>query len=448
MATLIKKNLFWLILVLGLAGYLTFALSGGPESVYTPGQMTHGHHQIELACTVCHTKGMGVKQESCNQCHAEELARVDDSHPVIKFKDPRNAARLEKLDARYCITCHREHQPELTEPMGLTLPTDYCYFCHQTIGEERPSHKGLGYDTCASAGCHNFHDNTALYERFLTDHLDEPDFKENAIQRVRDFYKIHNPQPKPPLSINEAVVPSSVHYSKDILHDWASTTHASAGVNCVDCHQTGESKTWTDHPGMESCQTCHANEVQGFLEGKHGMRLAQGMSPMTPGMAKIPMNPETAHRELSCVSCHGSHSFDTKFAAVEACLQCHQDDHTLNYKNSPHFSLWERSLSGEITTDAGVSCATCHLPRVERTQFGKTVTIVDHNQNNSLRPNEKMVRSACIQCHGLQFTLNALADPQLIESNFQGHPSTFIDSLEMARKEMIRTQESESKARE
>ncbi len=444
MGKIIKGNLCWFVLVIALGAYLGYALSGEAEETFMPGETSHGHHQIELACSVCHTPGMGVKQDSCNECHKEELERVDDSHPVIKFKDPRNAARLEQLDARYCITCHREHQEEITNSMGVTLPVDYCYYCHQSIGEERPSHADFKFDSCATAGCHNFHDNSALYERFLADHLDEPDFKPNPHQRKRDYYDDPSKANGAPLDLASANVPDDIDYTHRILHDWSDTAHAAAGVNCTDCHNQKDEATgltvWQEKPGFESCRTCHANETKGFLEGKHGMRLAQGMSPMTPGMARIPMRADAAHRELSCVSCHGSHRFNTVTAAVDACLQCHNDEHSTAYKKSPHYQLFLEAERGLKSPDEAVSCATCHMPRVERSEYGESYTMVDHNQNNSLRPNEKMIRSSCIQCHGLQFTLDALADRELIQRNFQGRSTAFVESLELARKEKLKNE--------
>lgn len=451
MRKFVKKNIIWILLLSAWAGYLLYALNGGAERTFMPGESSHGHHQIEMACTVCHTKNMGVKQDSCNKCHAEELTRVDDSHPVVKFKDPRNAERLSKLDARYCITCHREHQDEITRPMGVTLPEDYCFHCHQEIGVERPSHENFTFDSCATAGCHNFHDNSALYERFLADHLDEPDFKKPAVQRKRDPYKKPNQEAATPLVIEDADMPEDVDYTRHILHDWSSTAHASFGVNCTDCHNQKDEITgqmiWHENPGYESCQTCHKHETKGFLEGKHGMRLAQGMSPMQPSMAKIPMRADAAHKELTCASCHDSHRFNTRTAAVDACLQCHNDDHSLAYKQSKHYGLFVAAERGLKTPEEAVSCATCHMPRVERSEFGETFTMVDHNQNNSLRPNEKMIRSSCIECHGLQFSLNALADPELIKRNFQGQASVFIESMELARQEKLKA-EAKKQARE
>ena len=120
-------------------------------------------------------------QKACVSCHGAALKLANNSHPAKKFTDPRNADRLAKLNATLCVTCHREHQPEITGAMGVTLPGDYCFLCHQDIGKERPSHKGLPFSGCTAAGCHNFHDNRAIYEDFLVKHAGEPDIKMPAV---------------------------------------------------------------------------------------------------------------------------------------------------------------------------------------------------------------------------------------------------------------------------
>jgi hypothetical protein len=63
---------------------------------------------------------------------------------------------------------------------------------------------------------------------------------------------------------------------------------------------------------------------------------------------------------------------------------------------------------------------------------GAEVVRVQHNQNANLRPNEKMIREVCMNCHGLGFSIDALADSALIEANFRGRPARHIDSIEMA----------------
>jgi hypothetical protein len=159
------------------------------------------------------------------------------------------------------------------------------------------------------------------------------------------------------------------------------------------------------------------------------MRLALDLSPMSPGAARLPMKRQAAHHELSCASCHQAHRFDTRHAAVAACLSCHNDQHSLAYEKSIHAQLWRDETSGKLPPGSGVSCATCHLPREVH---GGQVR-VQHNQNDNLRPNEKMVRSVCVNCHGLEFSLDALADRALIDRCFDGSPSPHIDSARMAK---------------
>jgi hypothetical protein len=42
-----------------------------------------------------------------------------------------------------------------------------------------------------------------------------------------------------------------------------------------------------------------------------------------------------------------------------------------------------------------------------------------------------MIRPVCMNCHGLGFTIDALADPALLANNFRGEPRAHIKSLEM-----------------
>jgi hypothetical protein len=59
---------------------------------------------------------------------------------------------------------------------------------------------------------------------------------------------------------------------------------------------------------------------------------------------------------------------------------------------------------------------------------------VNHNQNDTLRPNEKMIRPVCMACHNLEFSIDALADKALIENNFSGQPSEHIPSIDWSLK--------------
>jgi hypothetical protein len=412
------------------AGAVLMTESAGSKAMFLPGATTAGHYQIELACSSCHTPFGGVANDACVGCHGEELSAADDSHPKSKFTDPRNAELVSKLDATRCVTCHREHAPAMTRPMGVTLPDDFCVTCHGEIGIDRPSHAGMAFNTCASAGCHNYHDNTALYEDFLAAHADEPAVRDRPLRRERS----RPPVAGPPITSLAADAPAHVAVNVSTLSSWESTSHARARVNCSGCHTSAAAGdgAWIDRPGLRECETCHTSQRDDFLRSRHGMRLAQGLTPMMPAAARRPMKPDAAAHELSCVSCHGAHDFDTRRAAVEACVRCHDDGHTRAYAASPHARLWTQETGGASPPGSGVSCATCHLPRVMRRVDGTQVVFADHNQNATLRPNEKMVRTVCLDCHGLAFSIDALADPALIAANFTGTPLRRVAGIAMA----------------
>jgi hypothetical protein len=405
--------------------------------MFLPGTTSAGHYQIEVSCQSCHTPFTGVTNDACLACHGVALAAADDSHPMSKFTDPRNADLVARLDATRCVTCHREHTPETTGPMGVTLPADYCWMCHRDVGRDRPSHQGLAFDGCAAAGCHNYHDNTALYEDFLSAHAREP-----ALQPVRQV-RVRSVRERmrtagvavPRIESLASDAPPAVGADPNQVAAWETAVHARAGVNCLGCHAAADGAArgrWMDRPGERECAVCHDSEVEGFFGGRHGMRVAAGLPRMTPRMARRSMRAEAHDRELSCASCHGAHDFDTRRAAVEACLACHDDRHSTAFAGSPHHELWTKEQQGTAPAGTGVSCATCHLPRERRRTVGIDAVLVQHNQNANLRPNEKMTRTVCLDCHGLQFSLDALADRALVDGNFRGSPSRSVAGIDMA----------------
>lgn len=446
--------IIWLLLSLGLIAYFYVALTSlekGDDStadVFLPGDTTHGHHQIEMACIACHTEPFGGKellQNACMNCHAAELERVEDSHPIKKFKDPRNAELLTKIDARFCIACHVEHKPDMVHAMGVTQPDNMCIHCHADVGENRPTHLDLDFVSCGTSGCHNFHDNKALYEDFLLRHSDKPMHLPTQQVSARDLMTVvamdlnypRDQYPLKALGADDMDAPQPFEVDHGIKNDWLTTQHAKAGVNCTACHEAkapdSDELRWVNKPDHTSCQSCHTAETDSFMDGKHGMRLKAGLSPLTPEQARLPMNPLNKHKQLNCISCHAAHDFDTRFAAKEACLQCHTDDHSTNFAASPHAKLWDGEISGMKPEGSGVSCATCHMPRVDfEDDNGNERLLVDHNQNNTLRPNDKMLRPVCMECHGLGFAMDALADPALIKNNFSGHPTVHVESIDMA----------------
>ena len=451
---------------------------GGNRTIFLVGETSDAHHQIELACETCHTspvfssaaKAKKAMNKACRNCHEDELKQADDSHPRKKFRNPRMAAYWETLDARFCTTCHAEHHPEITREGAVTVAADFCVACHaegdQDIRTERPSHADLTFNTCASAGCHNYHDNRALYADFLVKHANQPWLHPTPVHALSARHRTREPGETAPLGRRDALAPVSALADATVLDHWAGSDHAAAGINCTDCHApdaasgaplTGPGSSWTAVPPLTVCRDCHRAESETFALGRHGMRQHPRMAPprdpaataigavlpgaitawlsdppypalMTVDEARLPMRSEASHQSLDCGTCHQPHAVDIQRAAVEACASCHDDAHSRAYTGSPHHVLWQAEQAGDAAPGTGVSCATCHMTRIERR--GKIIT--SHNQNDNLRPREKMIRPVCLDCHGLPFSIDALADTDLVNRNFRGKPGVHIESINWA----------------
>lgn len=415
----------WLLASAGLASYLGLVLAGEQPRIFLPGRTTDGHHQIEEACDRCHSPFGEVTDALCLDCHSAGLDAAQDSHAASIFADPRNAGMLASLDATRCITCHVEHRPGFADAGGTTLPPDFCFACHEDVAQERPSHVGLAFDGCSD--CHAYHDNRTFREDHLSAHLDEPVL--HPMPRVLSRTGLTSRGPA--LLAGKDDAPTGVGVFDPLIAEWLASSHAAAGVNCTDCH--GEEGLWQARPGREACAECHGFEVERFETGRHGMRLAVGLGPMQPGMARLPMRSEAESRELGCSSCHAAHRYDTRQAAARACLECHSDEHSLAYPGSAHERAWQAELDGLAPEGTGVSCATCHLPRILHGKGAAAITSVLHDQSANLRPSSRMAREVCQQCHGLEFALDALSDPAQTAGCFDTPPSMRHGSADMIR---------------
>lgn len=434
------------------------------RKAFLPGDTSAGHHQIEIRCESCHSSAFGGRellQDACMRCHGAELKEARDSHPRSKFTDPRNAERAQHLDAAWCVTCHVEHRPRITRAAGLTLPGDFCVICHRDVGDERPSHAGLAFDTCASAGCHNFHDNRALYEDFLVKHARQPPLLPRHVLPARNFASVaidigSYPSERYPLrALGTPDAPPGKAGAAATGADWLASAHARGGVNCSGCHQPAAEApgkvaagAWIDKPAAEVCRGCHVDEARTFAGGKHGMRLGVGLGAMRPRQARATMKADAPDQGIGCTSCHGAHRFDTRHAAADACLGCHDDGHSRAWEQSPHGVAWRREVEAKAPAGSGLSCAGCHLPRVEHRTDDVLRVLVQHNQNDNLRPRDKMLRSACLNCHGLPFSLDALADDALVARNFAGRSAVRVKSIDMALEAERRANESRRQAKE
>ncbi|MEO1669756.1 MAG: cytochrome c3 family protein [Cyanobacteria bacterium J06631_2] len=214
----------------------------------------------------------------------------------------------------------------------------------------------------------------------------------------------------------------------EIEQQWQTSAHALAEVNCSSCHQSEETKKFVAKPTEESCKSCHENSVDTFLLGKHGIRTLEGLPPLIPAMAHLPMK-DSADRQVNCNTCHNVHTVNTYEAAVDSCLTCHADNHSLNYKNSPHANVFREIGTLPRPSQDAVTCATCHLPR----SVSGDEVLVNHNNTYTLKPRDRMVKEVCMNCHGLEHSFNSIFDDELVEANFARPPTQKLPTFQLVR---------------
>ena len=266
-----------------------------------------------------------------------------------------------------------------------------------------PSHANLGFDSCASAGCHNFHDNRALYEDFLVKHAGEPWLASSPVHALAALARTQEQPAESVLVRERPIAPAAALADSSVLDNWVDSGHDVAGVGCAACHAASVAEDaplaeiedhWIDSPPMALCEDCHRAQARTFALGRHGMRshplIAKPRDPdrilgklgldaalpetavdwladrplarrITPAEARLPMRADASHRSLHCGTCHTPHDVDTRRAAVQACASCHDDRHNRAYFESPHHTRWRAELAGAAPPGAGVSCATCHM---------------------------------------------------------------------------------------
>ncbi|AFY70921.1 doubled CXXCH domain protein [Thalassoporum mexicanum PCC 7367] len=216
-----------------------------------------------------------------------------------------------------------------------------------------------------------------------------------------------------------------------ITEQWQGSAHAIANINCSSCHLDQETEALISKPDHESCRTCHEQAVATFLLGKHGIRLNEGMTPLTPAMAQIPMKEAAMDKQMTCNTCHDVHSANTTVAAADSCLTCHNDNHSLNYEQSRHAEIFRAKGNIPRPDRESVTCATCHLPR-QIPENGDWVH-VNHNNTFTLLPRDRMVSEVCMNCHGMEYAYKSIFDDEMVEANFNRSPTLEMETFELVR---------------
>jgi hypothetical protein len=221
------------------------------------------------------------------------------------------------------------------------------------------------------------------------------------------------------LAEGEACVSCHQKASAGLTHEWESSAHAEAGVNCLDCHLADQvDADAIEHEGSiiativspKDCGRCHSKEYKETEASVHskariliadrvpalaadlsskemvaagcarchgsevGLRADGSLAPETwPNTGIGRLNPDGSHG--SCSACHGRHKFSKAQARQpEACTTCHNGPHSPDdevYATSKHGMLFNANRDQmNLASDSWVlgkdysaapTCVTCHM---------------------------------------------------------------------------------------
>ena len=283
----------------------------------------------------------------------------------------------------------------------------------------------MAFNTCNSAGCHKFHDNRALYEDFLAKHLDEPANTEQAPQlRARNFREVAAEWPGYPV-------------------DRFPLKRANRCRCAARIHAVARGRRRLARDGARAFR----RELQRLPQGGEGRRRSMGEAPRPQGVRDLPRarDQRLSRRQARHAARRRLSADDAAAARASRCTPKRGDNRArmrelslgapLRYEESrgrsvrrlpprrAHASL--RALAAlraveERARRRGASrqrasrarAATCRAKSIASREPARSAILVQHNQNDNLRPNEKMIRPVCMSCHGLGYSIDALADSE------------------------------------
>lgn len=147
---------------------------------------------------------------------------------------------------------------------------------------------------------------------------------------------------------------------------WHGSSHAKAGMACVDCHNPHSPQPKLGATESTTCYKCHSDKAE----------LAQVAHPHQIGGVA----------GFQCVSCHNPHDHIRRETRVDQCLTCHKGHPTMAWKSNTH------ALHN-------VACTDCHNPHPSSkvTQFTNIDhTRVDRPKRLPMSVDEPLV---CYRCH-------------------------------------------------
>ncbi len=198
--------------------------------------------------------GQTTTTETCLACHprsfAGEIHGLGTTNPVF------NVAWDQAGKPKECLVCHTTGYDEKSGSWAADTIT--CEACHNPIQEDHPNHDmPVNRSNSLCAQCHND-------SRFgWTDWKTSVHYQQNML--CSNCHDPHLPKRAPDENISAYCEKCHEDVTKRAEH----STHAQAGVSCIQCH-LGPKKSADqfhkapDHsfkPAVETCNACHAQQM-------------------------------------------------------------------------------------------------------------------------------------------------------------------------------------------
>jgi hypothetical protein len=204
-----------------------------------------------------------------------------------------------------------------------------------------------------------------------------------------------------------------------VVHEYEMSTHATKGVNCLDCHQPTEGQKHEDHHGFViathltagNCRQCHEAIYQEFLRSRHAApswAAIYGEKALTPEQVNFS---ETYQPGGTRRPPHPFVTAEGTSAMVSGCEQCHaigkpNDDGTIGTCTGCH----SRHTSSVALARRPSTCGQCHLgpdhSQIEiydESKHGVMFAAQEHLLNLNANPRTLTTRDmfvpTCATCH-------------------------------------------------
>jgi len=347
-----------LVVALGWLGFYAIARNQTP---YTAGSLTVSHAFLGKKCSVCHGESAGigkkVADQQCLACHDGPVHQASQTFSpacISCHVEHRGTPRLAGTWDGGCLQCHQNLQTQtgkLAVARSVESLSQHPEFSALKAGPEssglRFNHqKHVGELSQKCSDCHVPAD--------VAQGMAKPDPRSHVSSRALMSNPTYDAVCKTchPLTIDEKIAePAPHHEQPEALHKFVVqqfTTYISAhpGDLGKDGTPSGTSewvkfKTAAAETQLQNqtCARCHA-----VVPGSDFASAVVVPPQLTARWFTRASFDHSAHKELTCVSCHAkaatsSASTDVLLPSINVCRQCHNAGRT----------------------SAGANCSTCHV---------------------------------------------------------------------------------------